>query len=519
MTHQTYILIPLTETYCMIDTCPPQIATWSSDGLTFLVKNTHLFETTIIPQYFKHSKFSSFVRQLNFYGFRKIRLDNSLKIDLEKEREQRNFWRFRHENFRRGRKDLLREIKRSASSSSTAVSPNAVMSTNSISSSVMANSPSQSNTVATTPAAVAAVNTSPLEVTRLNTEVTVLKEQMQSMATKMEDLTDLVKTMKVSPHPYHHQQQQQVEEASSCGNKRKKTDVTMMLPPESVPSMMTTMMMMTMGDDDKMEEVDVDVILPSFPNDNAMMSLEDAATTLLPDLALSSSSNPSSVGPSSLLPTPVLSRCSSLGVVPPTTTTTAAAGSSGAGGEEDFVDELFHAFATDEDTPLLSSPPPPQQHHQQVVVEENPNKPDPQLMKRIEDSLSTIPKTMHEMVANRLIDAIAEGNASIEGSGGATIVRSPSSSSSSSSSTMSSPDKENALNRSSSIIPESGSTTTTTSTAEAEKTSIPLPLAIATLKTILADYGLKVECGSSSEDAMVHRRLSNKSLPLVPMHA
>ena len=103
----------------MIDTCPPQIATWSSDGLTFLIKNTHLFETTIIPQYFKHSKFSSFVRQLNFYGFRKIRLDNSLKIDLEKEREQRNFWRFRHENFRRGRKDLLREIKRHASSSSS----------------------------------------------------------------------------------------------------------------------------------------------------------------------------------------------------------------------------------------------------------------------------------------------------------------------------------------------------------------------------------------------------------------
>ena len=59
----------------------------------------------------------------------------------------------------------------------------------------------------------------------------------------------------------------------------------------------------------------------------------------------------------------------------------------------------------------------------------------------------------------------------------------------------------------------------TTTTAEAENTSIPLPLAIATLKTILADYGLKVECGSSSEDANLHRRLSNKSLPLVPIHA
>ena len=75
-----------------------------------------------------------------------------MKIDLQKEREQRNFWRFKHECFRRGRKDLLREIKRSASSSSSgasaannvavggngaavtaaAVSPNAIMSNSSV---------------------------------------------------------------------------------------------------------------------------------------------------------------------------------------------------------------------------------------------------------------------------------------------------------------------------------------------------------------------------------------------------
>jgi len=417
---------------------------------------------------------------------------------------------------------LLREIKRSASSSSNsgsssasgannnnaavggngggvvtaaAVSPNAIMSNSSL-----ANSPSPNNTTT--------IQSPPQEVTRLNTEVTVLKEQMQSMATKMEDLTSLVKTMNVSP--------QQEVGGVACGNKRKKTD-TMMMTPEGVPSMM----MMGGGESapPKMEEVDV---IMSFPDGN--MSLEDAATTLLPDLTLS---NPSSAGPSSLIPTPVLSRCSSIrGMdVAPTTATVG-------GGGEDFVDELFHAFATDDSStdelqqhelfqpvPLL---PPPQQ---QVV--ENPNKPDAQLMKRIEDSLSTIPKTMHEMVANRLIDAIAEGNtsscpssSSCGGEGGATIVRSPSSSSSVSSPNkqpVATTDKENALNMSSSsssIIPES-----VTATTEAEKTTIPLPLAIATLKTILADYGLKVECGSSSEDAMVHRRLSNKSLPMVPMHA
>lgn len=134
---------------------------------------------------------------------------------------------------------------------------------------------------------------------------------------------------------------------------------------------------------------------------------------------------------------------------------------------------------------------------------ENPNKPDAALMKRIEDSLSTIPKTMHEMVANRLIDAIAEGNKDI--------------SAYSSSSSSISPNAAMAIKKedtpaSADVVPEAGTSSSSTSSSSS---TIPLPLAVATLKTILADYGLKVEsCGSNSEDAMVHRRMSNKSLPL-----
>ena len=137
---------------------------------------------------------------------------------------------------------------------------------------------------------------------------------------------------------------------------------------------------------------------------------------------------------------------------------------------------------------------------------ENPNKPDAALMKRIEDSLSTIPKTMHEMVANRLIDAIAEGNKDISACS--------SSSSSISPNAAMAIKKEETHAASADVVPEAGTSSTSSSS------TIPLPLAVATLKTILADYGLKVEsCGSNSEDAMVHRRMSNKSLPLVPMHA
>jgi HSF-type DNA-binding len=50
----------------MIESCDTDIAGWDEDGLTFTVKDPVKFETQIIPQFFKHSKFSSFVRVRHF---------------------------------------------------------------------------------------------------------------------------------------------------------------------------------------------------------------------------------------------------------------------------------------------------------------------------------------------------------------------------------------------------------------------------------------------------------------------
>ena len=64
----------------MIGRCEPTIATWSPLGDTFVVKNVKIFASTILPQYFKHSNFSSFNRQLNLYGFRKLKAEPICKF-------------------------------------------------------------------------------------------------------------------------------------------------------------------------------------------------------------------------------------------------------------------------------------------------------------------------------------------------------------------------------------------------------------------------------------------------------
>ncbi|XP_056160131.1 heat stress transcription factor B-2a [Syzygium oleosum] len=100
----------LAKTYQLVDDpAIDDVISWSDDGSAFVVWNPTAFARDLLPRCFKHNNFSSFVRQLNTYGFRKVVPDR---------------WEFSNDCFRRGEKRLLREIQRrkvSASPPSPAV--------------------------------------------------------------------------------------------------------------------------------------------------------------------------------------------------------------------------------------------------------------------------------------------------------------------------------------------------------------------------------------------------------------
>ncbi|KAJ0407469.1 hypothetical protein P43SY_005010 [Pythium insidiosum] len=103
-----HVMLPafLSKTYEIFSM--PEFSTvcgWNASGDTIIVSQLEAFVAMVLPRFFKHRNFPSFVRQLNLYGFHKTVLDSKR---LE----------FQHPYFKRDRPDLLHLIKRKVSSNS-----------------------------------------------------------------------------------------------------------------------------------------------------------------------------------------------------------------------------------------------------------------------------------------------------------------------------------------------------------------------------------------------------------------
>ncbi|XP_054244566.1 heat shock factor protein 3 [Indicator indicator] len=84
---------------------------WSRNGENFCILDEQRFAKELLPKYFKHNNISSFIRQLNMYGFRKvIALENGM-ITAEKS----SVIEFQHPFFKQGKAHLLENIKRKVS--------------------------------------------------------------------------------------------------------------------------------------------------------------------------------------------------------------------------------------------------------------------------------------------------------------------------------------------------------------------------------------------------------------------
>lgn len=106
----------VSKLYRMVNESTSNLIQWGADGTTFLVTKPEEFSRHVLPHFFKHNNFSSFVRQLNMYGFHKVpHLQQGTMASALAATPESTIWEFSHVSFIRGRPDLLVLVRRKLS--------------------------------------------------------------------------------------------------------------------------------------------------------------------------------------------------------------------------------------------------------------------------------------------------------------------------------------------------------------------------------------------------------------------